>query len=433
MSSKDNYTYGTYGQVGNTGESLENQALSSQQSGAITNAFEGNQGFLNNIADQEELSANQAQKRNAQVAGNTTLGPVPTASNTQLGPTATTAAPQVAQNGAVAQQQLIGQLQNQAAGRGPDVAQQELSQATQQSQAQQAALATTLGGRNPAMAQRQAQINDANTQQAAAGQAALTRVQEQQAAQTQLAGVAGTVQGQNLGEATLASGVAQGNTAAQNAAALAQAQLKQQTTLANQAAGVTYGTQQGTMNQQTTLANQAAVNAQKTQNDAYQQAMLGAAANTSQLGASNLQGEATLNSNNYNTIQGTNAGVATNEQNNDTKLEGAGLSAAGGLLTASDEDVKHGIKDASGDVEEFLQTLGSPASWEYDNPDAPGQSDGRYVGPMAQDLEKSKAGKELVSDTPSGKMVDYGRSTALVMSALKHINSKVDALKKGRN
>jgi hypothetical protein len=47
---------------------------------------------------------------------------------------------------------------------------------------------------------------------------------------------------------------------------------------------------------------------------------------------------------------------------------------------------------------------------------------------MAQELEKSELGRRLVKDTPSGKMVDYGRGLGTMLAAIADMNSRVKEL-----
>jgi hypothetical protein len=86
---------------------------------------------------------------------------------------------------------LAGQLEAQAAGQGPSLAQAQLQQATDQNIAQQMALAASARGGNVGMAQRQAAQNAAAVQQQAAQQASMLRMQEQMAAREQLGGLLG--------------------------------------------------------------------------------------------------------------------------------------------------------------------------------------------------------------------------------------------------
>jgi len=44
---------------------------------------------------------------------------------------------------------------------------------------------------------------------------------------------------------------------------------------------------------------------------------------------------------------------------------------------------------------------------------------------MAQDLEKSKAGKQLVAQTPAGKIVDYSKAGPIFAAALADINRRL--------
>jgi len=65
-------------------------------------------------------------------------------------------------------------------------------------------------------------------------------------------------------------------------------------------------------------------------------------------------------------------------------------------------------------------------SYEYKNPAAVGAGPGRYVGPMAQDLEKTPAGASAVVDTPRGKAVDTGRLALVNSSAISETQRKQD-------
>lgn len=93
----------------------------------------------------------------------------------------------------------------------------------------------------------------------------------------------------------------------------------------------------------------------------------------------------------------------------------------------SDENLKTNIKDGSADTYKFLDSLSSN-KYEYKNKD---HGSGTYVSPMAQDLEKTTAGKGAVTDTPEGKQVNYSRLLGTILSSqadihkrLKHIEGK---------
>lgn len=100
--------------------------------------------------------------------------------------------------GAQAQSALLQALQQQAAGQGPSVAQQQFQQANEAAiQAGMAQQASLRGGFDPAMA-RQIQMSQADLQAQAARDSAQARMQEQLTAQQTLANVAGTMEGQNI-------------------------------------------------------------------------------------------------------------------------------------------------------------------------------------------------------------------------------------------
>lgn len=108
-----------------------------------------------------------------------------------------------------AQAGLMGQLQQTAAGQGPSIAGQMLTQAGQQNQAaQNAAVASARGNVNPALLQRNSMNAAANQNQNLAGQAATARMQEAQAAQGQLAGLSTNMQQQNMQQTDFANQLA---------------------------------------------------------------------------------------------------------------------------------------------------------------------------------------------------------------------------------
>lgn len=80
----------------------------------------------------------------------------------------------------------------------------------------------------------------------------------------------------------------------------------------------------------------------------------------------------------------------------------------------SDENLKTGIKDGSNQINSFLQAINAH-SYEYKHPEQDGV--GRFVSPMAQELEKTELGKQAVINTPRGKMVDYGRLSGVNLAA----------------
>jgi hypothetical protein len=104
--------------------------------------------------------------------------------------------------------------------------------------------------------------------------------------------------------------------------------------------------------------------------------------------------------------------------------EGAADTAA---AAASDERVKENKKKTNASaldaVNEFLK---SAESYEYNYIG----DDTKRNGVMAQDLEESSIGKQMVSDTPSGKVVDYGQGFSALMASIAELNKKVSKIEK---
>jgi hypothetical protein len=69
-------------------------------------------------------------------------------------------------------------------------------------------------------------------------------------------------------------------------------------------------------------------------------------------------------------------------------------------------------------------------SYEYKNPNDPGAKPGTQYGPMAQDLEKTPAGRSVVETNPQTgmKQVDTSRLTMVNTAALAEQQKKIDEL-----
>ena len=53
---------------------------------------------------------------------------------------------------------------------------------------------------------------------------------------------------------------------------------------------------------------------------------------------------------------------------------------------------------------------------------------GMRTGVMAQDLEKSQIGSQFVSDTPNGKMVNYGAMLPVMLAGQAMLNERINKL-----
>jgi hypothetical protein len=93
---------------------------------------------------------------------------------------------------------------------------------------------------------------------------------------------------------------------------------------------------------------------------------------------------------------------------------------------ASDRTLKKKVRKATPskytkkDVSELLDRL-KAYNFEYrDNK----YGDGRRLGVMAQDLEKSKMGKKIVVDTPYGKVIDVGKGLGMALGVQANLNKR---------
>lgn len=109
------------------------------------------------------------------------------------------------------------------------------------------------------------------------------------------------------------------------------------------------------------------------------------------------------------------------------------LLSAGGQMGAayamkSDRRAKRNISDGSGAMREFLDGL-KPVTWDYKDPK---DGKGRHGGVIAQDVERSRLGREIVSDTPDGKVLDARKVLHVLLGAAAHLNDRVGRLENGR-
>lgn len=97
-----------------------------------------------------------------------------------------------------------------------------------------------------------------------------------------------------------------------------------------------------------------------------------------------------------------------------------------GLGALSDERAKENIHDGSDDVRDMLDKL-EPHSYNYKGGSEP------HTSVMAQELEKSKAGSQMVKEAPNGlKMVDYGQGLAAILAAQADLHKRLKAIEGGK-
>ena len=104
-------------------------------------------------------------------------------------------------------------------------------------------------------------------------------------------------------------------------------------------------------------------------------------------------------------------------------------SITGGGIKISDEDLKTDIDFDPKDVQRFMDRI-KPAAYDYKDEvkNSPLASKNRELGVMAQDLEKSKLGKEAVQDTEAGKVVDYDNLEPKMLASIAALNKRLKEL-----
>lgn len=332
------------------------------------------------------------------------------------------------------QAQLAQALQAQARGEGPSLAQNQLQSALQQNlQAQQAAaasnksvpaaLAARMIGQQASAARSQAALDSANI-----------RAQEQLNAQQALGSLASQMRSQDMS-----------GTGAADAAQLAQAQYASDLSEQDRAARIA---EQQLRVQEATGANQ--VNA-----GAYESASKRRGDMVSGIGAALAMSDENAKTNVKSGAEKTQSflekfGEAIDKQNTTKdgeaksgqygagKAIGQGLmkmfaseGASSGAAAMSDENSKTDVKSSDNKLKSFLDAL-KAHEYEYkaSKKDLPGAGEGKHVSPMAQELEKTELGKQMVVDTPEGKVVDYGKGFGTMLASMATLNERTSELEK---
>lgn len=177
--------------------------------------------------------------------------------------------------------------------------------------------------------------------------------------------------------------------------------------------------------QQQQLANQMA--------GQYLGAQLNASGQDLQAQTSNNQ----INSGNFNSAQQINAGVAASNAQANSSMLGGVVGAAGGLAMMSDVRAKTDIAAAGAPrpggttaADSFLAHL-KPYEYNYkraeDEPTGEPHG-GRYLGVMAQDVERTPTGSTLVADTPRGKAIEGNAAIGAALAGLGRLHERVSAL-----
>lgn len=107
----------------------------------------------------------------------------------------------------------------------------------------------------------------------------------------------------------------------------------------------------------------------------------------------------------------------------------SGAQGAAQMYAASDKRLKKNIVSADGDAEELLKGLRKYSRYEYKDER---YGKGEFVTPMAQDLEKTRAGRGAVIDTPEGKMVHGTRLALALAAAAGNLDKRLSKVERGK-
>lgn len=235
-----------------------------------------------------------------------------------------------------------------------------------------------------------------NPKEAEARKLQLANIKQLQGLASGAAPSAAAIQGQQAREANINSAMALANSARGPANTLNQKGAVQAMAQANQQA----------------LQTQAATQAQEQM--AYQQLLANQIAQqrSQDLGIGQMQNQ-----------------IAQSNAQGQNQMMGGLLSGAAGIGAAammSDKNVKKDIKDADSEITAFMDNL-DPKSYKYKDEK---HGKGKQVGIMAQDLEKSKKGKEIVAEGPEGKMVSLEGAVPKLLAAVANLNDRIKKMEK---
>jgi hypothetical protein len=97
----------------------------------------------------------------------------------------------------------------------------------------------------------------------------------------------------------------------------------------------------------------------------------------------------------------------------------------------SDIRMKKDISQGDAEVEGFLDALNA-YQYKYRNPNTPNADAGVFIGISAQDMERSKMGRNFVNDTPNGKQIDMNQGLAAILAGQANLNQRLRNLENGR-
>jgi len=347
------------------------------------------------LRGQMQAGLDAVRGRQAPQAGNTMVGNVRTGQASQLDP-------RMQAQFRAQQMQLADRLTGIASGQQQGAGELAAQRQGNNAIAQQQAMARMGRGGNAALAARGAASNAANIGLNTAGLSQQAALQDQSAANAQLGGVISQGREQDIGMA------------GQNA------NLQQNMKLANLSAQNQQIFQQAGLNQATSLANMQSKLATMGMNDQAQQAYL---AQLFGVSAAEMQGM----------IAAEGIKVGNYDPGWGREFVGAALQTGGtyaaNAATASDRTLKKDVRSVSRHIDKMLDGMKSYTA-RYKDEGAYGE--GRRAMIMAQDLEKSEAGRRIVRDTPNGKMLDNGAAISAALASAARLNERLRKLEKAK-
>jgi hypothetical protein len=298
-----------------------------------------------------------------------------------------------AANNTAANQSALGQaLMARVNGTGgPSLAEMQMNRGLDSQIAAQRAQAASARGVSPGMAQRLMANNIAGAQQATNADAAMLRASEQQQAESALGNLLAGQRGQDLGTAQM---------------------------------GMQAGQFNAGMQQQSNLANQNAELQNRAQMDAATQNYIAMGMSREEAQQRALAEQEALKAGQQTSANALNQATAEGNAERTQKAKGGIMSGIGSALGSilSDRTAKTEIRSADKDTEELLDGV---TSYIYKYRDQK-HGKGDHLGVMAQDMTKSRAGREIVSKREDGLLELDGKKTlGALLAASANLNKRM--------
>lgn len=327
------------------------------------------------------------------------------------------------------QKEFGAALANQALGKGPSLAEAQLKSTLDRNLSQQLAAAKSQRGVNPALAQRQLMRQAGDMQTKAAETGVQARLQEQNAAQRTFGDYLNSLNANANQGINTAIGATTGSINAQNAANAADA--KQRMALISggmQAASMMSDEKLKKNIKPVKLAQGGMVRTDQIVDYSEDSGDEGAPDFSSMFKKPGAGAKIALNSGGI--VSGT-PKVKGDSEKNDTveALLSPGEMVIPRTVTQQGPHAVKNFAEALLNKSKGLD-LDKLQAYEYEYKD-PKFGKGKQVSVMAQDMEKAgEAGRNMVTNTPEGKMIDYGKGFGAIVAAQAQLNQKLNELEK---